>query len=200
MGDRGGAWMRAVPPRRLIVFAAIVVVGLSVDLATKSWAFSRLGMPQPGGPVIWVVPGVLSLETSLNEGALFGIGQGRGAFFAIASVLAALGISYWLFAAGAARDRALTVALAAVMAGICGNLFDRLGLPGLNWNYPPERIGEPVYAVRDWIHFKIEGLIDWPVFNIADSLLVCGAALLLWHAFWNDAPENASESSSKGPS
>ncbi len=43
-------------------------------------------------------------------------------------------------------------------------------------------IGERVYAVRDWLHFKIDPVIDWPIFNIADSLLVCGAALLVFHA------------------
>jgi lipoprotein signal peptidase len=37
-----------------------------------------------------------------------------------------------------------------------------------------------VYAVRDWLNFQ---LINWPIFNLADSFLVCGAALLIWHAF-----------------
>jgi lipoprotein signal peptidase len=34
------------------------------------------------------------------------------------------------------------------------------------------------------MHFKIDAIgFDWPVFNIADSLLVCGAGLLVLHAF-----------------
>ena len=64
-----------------------------------------------------------------------------------------------------------------------GNLYDRLGLSGLEW--PGDALhepGTPVYAVRDWIHFKLDGLVDWPIFNLADSLLVCGACLLVWHA------------------
>jgi lipoprotein signal peptidase len=32
------------------------------------------------------------------------------------------------------------------------------------------------------LHFKVEPIIDWPIFNIADSLLVCGAALMILHA------------------
>lgn len=78
------------------------------------------------------------------------------------------------------------MALGCVTAGILGNLYDRLGLPGLKWNYaepPLHEVGDPVYAVRDWILVMI-GPYGWPNFNIADSLLVCGAAMLVWHAFW----------------
>jgi signal peptidase II len=81
---------------------------------------------------------------------------------------------------GAARDTWLTVALACIMAGILGNLYDRLGLPGLTWQIATNEhaIGDSVFAVRDWIHFQYKRF-DWPVFNIADSLLVCGAGMLL---------------------
>ncbi|MFM8891549.1 MAG: signal peptidase II, partial [Planctomycetia bacterium] len=59
------------PTRGWIPYASIAVVAAAVDLATKWYLFDRLGMPgeRPG---IVVVPGVLSLETNLNEGALFG--------------------------------------------------------------------------------------------------------------------------------
>jgi signal peptidase II len=71
------------------------------------------------------------------------------------------------------------VALALITGGIIGNLYDRLGLPGLRWHAPLERQGEAVLAVRDWIHFKLEGIIDWPIFNLADTWLVIGAGVLL---------------------
>jgi len=181
--------MTAVPKSRYLLFFAIVAVGFAADLATKSWAFRELSMPGPGAGIIWILNGVLSLETSLNEGALFGIGQGGSHLFAALSVIAACGIIIWLFWAGAAADRWLTVALASVTAGIAGNLYDRLGMPALKWTFPPQRVGQPVYAVRDWIHFQINGVIDWPIFNIADSLLVCGAALLAIHALWLETRE-----------
>ena len=133
-------------------------------------------------PTEWLIDNVFGFTTSLNKGALFGIGQGQVALFAALSVVALLGILYWLFVSGAAHDLLLTIALGSVCAGIFGNLYDRLGLPGLTWD-SPDRRGEAVYAVRDWLHFQIQGLIDWPIFNIADSLLVCGAGLLIWHAF-----------------
>ena len=99
-------------------------------------------------------------------------------------MVAAAGILYWLFAFGAARDIGRwPFRWRRSWAVIFGNLYDRLGLPALQWNYPEHRIGEPVYAVRDWLHFRIEGadgheVFDWPVFNIADCLLVSGSVLL----------------------
>jgi signal peptidase II len=82
------------------------------------------------------------------------------------------------------------VALGLICGGIIGNLYDRLGLPGLRWHLPPERVGQPVYAVRDWIHFTLPGVIDWPIFNAADSWLVVGAGMLLFSTL--TAPSDAS--------
>ena len=177
------ATLKSVPASRFIAFFSIVVIGCLIDLATKSWIFARLGMPNTRPQwVIW--PGFFSLTTSLNEGALFGLGQGWSLGFAALSVVAAIAIIVWLFWARAAHDWALTVALALIMAGIFGNLYDRLGFPGLTWNWEMARIrvGEPVYAVRDWLLVTIPVIHrEWPVFNIADSMLVCGAGLLFLH-------------------
>ncbi len=170
-----------VPASRAVVFFSIAIAGCAVDLATKSWMFSRLGMP--GGRVWWIWPDVFGFQASLNEGALFGMGQGMVPLFAALSIAAAAGIVFWLFYAGAGRDWLLTVALGCVTAGIFGNLYDRLGMHGLRWHHLNQlhNPGEPVYAVRDFILVMI-GKWPWPTFNIADSLLVCGATMLLWHA------------------
>jgi signal peptidase II len=174
--------MKAVPTSRYLLFSGIALVGCAVDLLTKHWAFASLGMPHQR-PSYWLWDEIFGFTTSLNEGALFGIGQGQGLLFSGLSVIAATGIAYWLFVAKAAHDRLLTIALASVTGGIFGNLYDRLGLPGLKWGGDGvHQGGQSVYAVRDWLHFKIDHVIDWPIFNIADSLLVCGAMLLIWHA------------------
>jgi len=180
----------AVPLDRYIIFFGIALAGCALDLLTKHWIFQRLGMIliQQGRvkPAIWLIDGIFGFETSLNEGALFGIGQGKVVFFAALSIAAGLGILVWLFVFGAARDRFLTVALGMISAGILGNLYDRLGLPGLTWSFvaTDHDPGTPVYAVRDWLHFKIYNYFDWPIFNLADSLLVMGACLLILHAVW----------------
>jgi signal peptidase II len=136
----------------------------------------------------WLIDGRLGIETSVNRGALFGIGEGYWWVFALLSVVALIGIGTWLFAYKAARDRWLTVALAFVSGGILGNLHDRLGLwdsAGLKSDFH--------HGVRDWILFvwpevKLRMFNPWPNFNIADSLLVTGAIMLLVHAVvWRDA-------------
>ena len=175
--------MRPVRANRYLVFFAVAVAGCAADLATKTWMFKRLGMPGDPGDVWWIFQDLFGFQTSLNEGALFGLGQGMVFVFAALSLLAAGGIIFWLFYLGAATDWLLTVALGFVTGGIFGNLYDRLGMPGLIWNYPNNlhEAGEPVYAVRDWILVMI-GDWPWPTFNIADSMLVVGAILLVWHA------------------
>jgi signal peptidase II len=183
--------MQAVPFQSVLIFAGIAIPGCLIDLASKAWIFNRLGMPGEN-PTWWICPEFFGLQTSLNKGALFGLGQGQVWLFASLSVGAAVGILYWLFFAGGARDRLLTPALGCVMAGILGNLYDRLGL----WSVP----GQPnaqVHAVRDWILWQYKDWV-WPNFNIADSLLVCGAALLFWHAFLSRPPRE-SATNSKSP-
>lgn len=173
------------PRSRYALFFTIAIVGCAVDLATKSYVFSWLGEPiPPPAPsrdnTYWLIEGYFGFQTAVNTGALFGMGKGGSHWFAALSVVAATSIVYWLFFHGAARDRFLTIALGSVTGGIFGNLYDRLGF----WpsSHPPNE-----YGVRDWILMQIPGYPPWPNYNIADCCLVCGAALLIWHAvFYQD--------------
>ena len=164
--------------RAWLGFLILAAVASGIDLVTKSVAFARLGMPGTGLRRD-LVPGVLMLETNLNEGALFGMGQGLGLAFAGVSVFAIVGILAMMAKQTTRDDPVLVTSLGLIVGGIIGNLYDRLGLPGLLWHAPAERVGEPVRAVRDWIHFVLPGVIDWPIFNLADTWLVIGAGLIL---------------------
>lgn len=167
-----------VPLRHYLLFAAIVVAGCAADLATKSFAFSKLSW----GEIYWIWPQHAGFQLSLNEGALFGMGQGKVWWFASLSVAAAVAIPVWLFVYRAANDLWMTIALGGIMGGIFGNLYDRLGMHGLLWQWPPERAGESAYAVRDWILWQYSDHWRWPNFNIADSLLVVGAVVIFLRA------------------
>jgi signal peptidase II len=94
--------------------------------------------------------------------------------FAALSILAAVGICYWLFALGAASDRRLTIALALIMAGALGNCYDRLVLG----------------QVRDFVHLHIDAInFDCAIFNFADNMLVVGAVALVLLALRPDPNE-----------
>jgi signal peptidase II len=164
------------------LFVVVAVAAAALDLATKQAIFAMLGMPGENRPIP-VAPGILVLETNLNEGALFGIGQGMGMVFAGVSVAAIICLVALVSLPTTRGDPWLLTALGLIVGGIVGNLYDRLGLPGLEWHAPLARRGEAVLAVRDWIHFTLPGVIDWPIFNLADSWLVVGAGMMLLSSF-----------------
>lgn len=158
--------MNQVLPVNRALFLLIAGGGAVLDLVTKWLAFSRIG--HPGKLELWSQ--VFSLTTSFNPGALWGLGRELAhANFAFAglSVFAGSAILYWLFWRGAAKDRLLCTALGLIMAGTIGNCYDRIV-----WG-----------KVRDFIYFE---LINWPIFNMADSMLVCGAGILMLQALFSE--------------
>ena len=169
--------------RRAFLFLTLALTGCLADLGTKYLVFRRDDMFS--NSEWWLWEGHIGIQKSLNEGALFGMGQGKVWLFALFSFLALIAIPTWLFCFRAARDRWLTISLGCVTGGILGNLYDRLGLSGTQWDrFNPQRQGEVAYAVRDWILWQWNEQWGWPNFNIADALLVFGAGLLMVHSVY----------------
>ena len=187
-----------LPISRYVLFFSLLVIGAAADLVSKSWVFARHFDPaiaaerHPQPVALWWVDGMFGLQTSTNPGALFGLGAGYSWLFAAFSVVALTAILVWLFAFGAARERWLTVTLGLISGGIIGNLYDRLGLGSrckLSSRNPGQRFATGIL-------FRLEGvpLFDpWPNFNIADSLLVGGAIMLLIHAFFMQPASDADQ-------
>lgn len=160
--------------QRFAVYAFLTVCGVAGDLWTKEQVFRWRGLPGEQAPY-WIIENIFGVETAVNLGALFGMGQGYGFVFATVSIIAAAGIWFWLFGCHAARSQWITVALGLVTGGILGNLYDRAGM---------HRLQDPFSGgVRDWILLRY-GQYTWPNFNIADALLVTGAIMLALHSFW----------------
>ncbi len=105
----------------------------------------------------------------VNNGALFGLGNGFGftanGFFAIISIMAAFAIVIWTLRTKVTNDLILFAALGLILGGTLGNFYDRVVFHG----------------VRDFLDFY---KIRFPVFNVADCCLVCGAGLLMIQAIW----------------
>jgi signal peptidase II len=125
--------------------------------------------PAPEGPLAGLQTVSGSVPPRVNHGALFGLANHHeglaNTVFAVVSVLAAVAIVAWACRRSTARDGLLCTALGLILGGTVGNLYDRVVFGG----------------VRDFLHFY---WFEWPVFNVADCCLVCGAILLLAQAIW----------------
>lgn len=173
-----------------IVFLSIAGIGCIADLVTKEWVFHEFGAPGASN-VWWLIEGYAGIETATNPGALFGLGAGMTPLFALLSVAAAAGLLSWFVWGGATQERWLTVALGCILGGIFGNLYDRLGMYSADWVE-----GGRLFHVRDWILLCYDKY-TWPNFNIADCLLVCGASMLVYHAFFLAKTPHRAESPPK---
>jgi signal peptidase II len=155
---------------RLFLFLSLPL--LLLDIVTKEWILQRFGPPPPYESIV-VVPGFFEITRVHNTGVAFGMGNGTtwsNLLFGVIAVLAFFGIA-WMWRKGHFPNAPGRLAAALLLAGIPGNLQDRL------------RHG---YVV-DFLDFDL-GFMRWPAFNVADSCITIAAVLLLVSAF---LPENA---------
>lgn len=155
----------------IVLFAATAIIGTAADLLTKHWVFSS--MPA-GGRGEAVVPGLFRFSLTTNPGIVFGILLPPLAVLG-ATLCAAFAVIY-LFATSPRRAWSLHLALGMVIGGAAGNAYDRLfsAVQFVGENKP--RVGQ----VRDFIEFipRLQNF-SWPVFNVADILLVAGVGLIM---------------------
>jgi signal peptidase II len=148
---------------RILQATVIVVLGAAADLATKSWAVSRLS----GGHDVTLAGGLLRLQLVINHGASFGLGARYEPALTVLTLV--IVVLLWLWAVRT-RSRAERAGAALAAAGGTGNVVDRLIRP------PTVLHG----GVVDWLHVSFYG----PTFNLADVMLrggvvVAGVAWLL---------------------
>lgn len=138
-----------------ILILALVIAGVvGLDQLTKVLAVTYL---EPRGEVpLW--NGVLHLNFVRNEGAAFGMFSNHRWVFMVFSTIAIVGLSVYLFRFCKEKMWA-KVSLAIIIGGGIGNMIDRFSTG----------------SVVDFIYFA---LIDFPVFNVADSFVCIGAGLL----------------------
>lgn len=163
---RGGSRAPADTMPVMSFLAAALLVAL--DQATKIWAAAAFA----GGGALPLGLG-FSLTYVRNTGAAFGMLRGLSLPLGPLTIdgtfllgLLSLAVSVWLarHLARHGRDHPplVRVGLVCVLAGAVGNMIDRF------------RLG----YVIDFVHFRV-GWFDFPVFNLADVLVVGGAGLLV---------------------
>ena len=193
-------------------FLLLMGVLLAADLGLKHWAFRHVAdrpvvltaeaardhrgfwLRYAHEPVV-VLPEVLNLQLTTNTGAVFGLGKGNRVLFISISALATAVIG-WMFWRSPAGAWLLHVALAMILAGALGNLYDRV-----------------LYsAVRDMLHL-FPGVplplgLAWPggvrdvwpwIFNLADVALLAGVGLVLIVTWRTEARAKAQAAESAPP-
>jgi len=155
-----------------LIFWSLMVVGLTLDLWSKSAVFSWLDR-QPGKSVS-IIEGFLQLVIAENPGAAFGRFAGHSYLLVAVSVVA-LFVIFAIFLFSGTQQRLVHIALGLFAAGVCGNFYDRIANNGL---------------VRDFIDVVYWPNKHWPAFNVADALLCIGVGLLIISTF--QAPKRSS--------
>src|ERR1700722_18339359 len=141
--------------RRVGVLLAVALIVLAADVVSKSIVVAMLS----DRAQVRLLGGFLGLTESRNPGAGFGFAPSLTIVF---SAIAIGVIAIILRTSRRIRSLAWAITLGLLLGGATGNLVDRLA------RYPGPFRG---YVV-DWIM-----LPHWPVFNLADSSIVCGAVL-----------------------
>ncbi len=164
-----GGWTQLAP---------LAVLVLAADRLTKVLIAERM----PYGTAEAVIDGFFNLVHVRNTGIAFSMFADapewfRGTVLPLLSV-AAIGVIVWMLARGGGLGGRSRYALALILAGAVGNLYDRL-----------------VFGyVVDFLDFYISGL-HWPAFNVADSAITVGAGLLILDGFGaqrSQAPDSSS--------
>ncbi len=141
-----------------IIAAIIIIISVVSDQITKFWAADVL----KNGDSIKIIGNFLRFTYAENKGAAFSILQNQRTFFLIITIVMLIFLGYIYF-----KTKNITklskVSIAMITGGAIGNFIDRY------------RFG----YVIDFIDVRFGDFYNFPVFNIADSFVVCGTILMI---------------------
>lgn len=148
-------------------------VVILIDQVTKVVADKTLSLHE----YIPVIPGFFNWTLAYNEGAAFSFLDDAGGwqrwFFTALALVVSIVLILWLKRMQS-HERWSAIALSLIIGGAIGNLIDRL-------------IYGHVIDFIDWYYQNYH----WPAFNIADSAIFLGAALLILVSIFGEDPTNA---------
>jgi signal peptidase II len=160
--DEDGTPGTDVPSRArlLLLFGAVAAAAYALDVLSKIWAVEAL----PGRGTVDLVGPWFGLHLTRNPGAAFSTGT---AFTEALSVLSIVAVCAVLWVSRRLGSRLWAVGLGVLLAGVAGNLTDRLlREPGVMRGH-----------VVDFLRFP-----NWPIFNIADVLINAAAIIIVVQA------------------
>ncbi len=141
---------------RLITLLAIATTVVTVDQLTKVWAERTFQ-----GRTVEIIPVILNFTFTENTGAAFSFFRDAGTFLSLAAFVA---VGVIVVSAWNPRPLFEIIGLGLIGGGAIGNLVDRLTRGDATFDGP----------VIDWIQ-----LPNFPVFNLADTAITFGVAVLI---------------------
>jgi len=151
----------------MVLPVTAILVAL-VDQFSKRLVTVRLMEGQSWDIAPWLAP-VFRITHVTNTGAVFGLFPGWGDFFAVIAAVVVVAIVFY-YRHMSDGQWLVRVALGFQLGGAIGNLVDRL------------RQG----CVVDFIDLNFWPLREWPIFNLADTSIVTGVALLALLMVWEE--------------
>ena len=138
----------------------IILLGILIDRVTKIWAIEVLSKFSQ----VIVIKDLFSLLYLQNKGAAFGILQGKLYFLTIITIIVVGGMIFYIIKYKPS-EKLIRISFSLIISGALGNLMDRM-----------------VYKyVVDFISVHYKDIYYFPVFNIADVMVVGGTALLAFY-------------------
>lgn len=164
LNERDSTEENTVSPGRrgpaLLLFWTSALVALAIDQVTKAWAERRL----QGEGYVEVFGDWFGLHLTHNPGAAFSLGT---AFTEVLSIFAIVATVVVVVLSFRVRARVWGLGLGLLLAGVCGNLADRL-------------FREPAPLHGHVVDFL--ALPNWPIFNVADICINLAAAVIIVQA------------------
>ncbi|MGI8449779.1 MAG: signal peptidase II [Streptosporangiaceae bacterium] len=167
----------APPHRRVGVLVTVAALVYAADVISKVIVVATLTENVP----VRVIGSLLQMDYLRNPGAAFSLGA--DGYTVVFTLIAAAVIVAILRMARTLASRRWAVALGLLLGGALGNLTDRIARgPG---------------PLRGWVVGFIQ-LPHWPVFNLADSAICCGGALMVLLTVMGLHPDGQVERGSQG--
>ena len=141
--------------RDYILYSAIIVVGIILDQLTKWLSVKFLSVVE----TVPIIKNVIHLTSVENRGAAFGMFKDQRWVFMTTSTVMIIALIAYLYL-GLAENKLYEISIAMIISGGIGNMIDRIALK----------------YVIDFIDFR---LINFAVFNGADSFVCVGAGILV---------------------
>ena len=174
--------------KKFNIFIIITLVSIAIDQATKYWVRQAEAINPTG--YIKVIPGFFDIVHRENPGAAFGLLSGLPETLRLTIFLGFTVIAIFvildLYRRLPSNDTFMSSTLALVLSGAIGNAIDRIHQGTVTdflrfyTDHPP---------LKSWLESNWPYMSEYPSFNVADSALVVGVGMFLFHYLFIEEKE-----------